>query len=355
MRRGMLCASKESPIQREGVPNLNGDPRISPSAAGYRNCEGRNVRWLRQIGLHKTRVESGQLRTKGANMHHIIVPCIRWCSHSFALFVLLLSTLSPICSARARKDVIQFINGDRLTCEIIKLEKGYLNVKLDYADGTVAMDWSKIASVNSSQSFVVADKAGKRYTGSLQSDPEEGNPKELQVKVIEPSKIQMIDSNELVQIHQIETTFWQSLHGGLDAGVNYAKQQNRTQYNFQTNALFERTKWLTTANYESSFSGGRNITDLRNDLRLKVIRQLLLPRNFCLGLADFLQSDEQQLNLRTTLGGAVGHMFSYTNNNLRFWQHIRETFAQIPKTSNPGWKWNRSQFWADFGVGDCRN
>ena len=34
------------------------------------------------------------------------------------------------------------------------------------------------------------------------------------------------------------------------------------------------------------------------------------------GLLDFLQSNEQQLDLRTTVGGAVGHMFSYTNNSL---------------------------------------
>src|SRR5580765_8122806 len=82
--------------------------------------------------------------------------------------ILLLLTLSGMCSARAKKDVIQFNNGDRITCEIIKLEKGYLYVKLDYADGTVAMDWSKITRVESPQNFVVANKAGTRLTGSLQ-------------------------------------------------------------------------------------------------------------------------------------------------------------------------------------------
>jgi hypothetical protein len=55
--------------------------------------------------------------------------------------------------------LLQFANGDRITCEIIKLEKGYLYVKLEYVDGTVAMDWSKIVHVESPQGFVVADKA----------------------------------------------------------------------------------------------------------------------------------------------------------------------------------------------------
>jgi len=239
------------------------------------------------------------------------------CSRCGVLLVLLFLALSTVCSARARKDVLQFANGDRITCEIIKLEKGYLYVKLEYADGTVQLDWSKIASVESAQNFVVADKTGNRYTGTLQSAVEgksaEGQ-EQLQVQVTGTSANQVIASNDVVEIHQTDTTFWQNLHGGLDAGLNYTKQQNRTQYNFQTNEHFERTKWLASANYESSFSGGGNVSDLRNSLGLNVVRQLFSPRNFYAGLADFLQSNEQQLDLRTTLGGAVGHMFSYTNN-----------------------------------------
>ena len=230
----------------------------------------------------------------------------------------LLLALTGVCAARAKKDVLQFRNGDRITCEIIKLEKGYLYVKLDYADGTVAMDWSKIVHVESAQSFVVADNAGNRYTGSLKN-PAEGvvpeEPEELKIQVAGPSTNQVISAKEVVAMDRTDTSFWTNLHGGVDAGLNFSKQQNRTQFNFQTNAFYQRTKWSAAANYESSFSGGGDISDLRNDLSLNVTRQLLSPRNFYMGLADFLQSDEQQLDLRTTLGGAVGHMFSFTNHS----------------------------------------
>jgi hypothetical protein len=83
----------------------------------------------------------------------------------------------------------------------------------------------------------------------------------------------------------------------------------------KSNALFERTKWSAAADYQSSFSGGGDISNLRNDLQLTGIRQLRSPRNFYAGIADFLQSNEQQLDLRTTLGGAIGHIFSKTNNS----------------------------------------
>ncbi|MGA9498175.1 MAG: DUF481 domain-containing protein [Terriglobales bacterium] len=257
-----------------------------------------------------------------------------------ALLVLFFLSFSAVCSARPRKDVIQFVNGDRITCEIIKLEKGYLYVKMEYADGTIALDWSKIARVESPQSFVVADKNGKRYTGTLQSligGKASEEPEELRVQVTGTTTSEVIPDKEVVEIHQTDTTFWQNLHGGLDAGLNYSKQQNRTQYNFNTNERFERTKWLASANYQSSFSGGGNLSDLRNDLQMNITRQLLSPRNFYLGLADFLQSNEQQLDLRTTFGGGIGHVFSYTNN--------------VFIAAFVGADWNREQYSAVATVG----
>jgi hypothetical protein len=56
-----------------------------------------------------------------------------------------------------------------------------------------------------------------------------------------------------------------------------------------------------------------------------------------MGLAGFLQSGEQQLNLRMTYGGAVGHLFSYTNN----------TFI----TAFGGADWNRERYSAEATVG----
>lgn len=253
---------------------------------------------------------------------------------------MILLVLSGICSARPRKDVLHFVNGDRLTCEIIKLEKGYLYVKLEYAEGTIAMDWSKVAGVDSPQGFVVADKSGKRYTGTLQSVAENTVPEkreELEVQITGSSANQVLPGKEIVEIERTDTSFWQNLHGALSAGLNYSKQQNRTQYNFQSNTLFQRTKWSMSADYQSSFSGGGNVSNLRNDLQLNGARQLRSPRNFYMGLVEFLQSNEQQLDLRTTLGGAVGHVFSHTNN----------TFIN----GYIGGDWNREMYSAEATTG----
>jgi hypothetical protein len=233
-----------------------------------------------------------------------------------AWLALLVLVLTGVCSARPKKDVIQFSNGDRLTCEIIKLEKGYLYIKLDYADGTVSIDWSKVASIESPQSFVVADNDEKRHTGGLKTVAEGTSPEGLKVQVTGPSTNEIVSGTEVVGIVQTDTSFWQNLHGGIDAGFNYTKQENRAQYSFDANAVFARTKWSTGADYNSSFTGGGDLSSLRNDLRLNGVRQLRSPRNYYMGVVEFLHNGEQQLDLRSTVGGALGHFFSQTNHSL---------------------------------------
>jgi len=261
--------------------------------------------------LFPSPVERLGRRMKNQSIHHrsMSTPRSAW-------LVLLLLTLTGVCLAREKKDVIQFSNGDRITCEIIKLEKGYLYVKLSYVDGTVALDWSKITHVESPQGFVVEGEAEKRYTGSLQSVDEGNTPEDLKIQVTGPTTSQTVSGREVVAIGRTDTSFWQNLHGGISSGLNFAKQQNRTQYTFQANTAFDRAKWSAAANFQSSFSGGGDISDLRNDLQLTGTRQLRSPRNFYLGTAEFLQSDEQQLHLRTIVGGGIGHVFSQTNNSL---------------------------------------
>jgi len=199
------------------------------------------------------------------------------------------------------------------------------------------MDWSKIVHIESPQSFVVADKAGKRYTGSLQTVTTEDSPEKLAIQVTGSTLSPIVPGKEVVELDRTDTSFLQNLHGGVNVGLNFTKQQSRTQYNFQSNALYQRTKWEAAANFQSTFSGGGDLSNLRNDLQLNGQRQLRSPRNFYTGLAEFLQSNEQQLDLRITLGGAIGHVFSKTNNSL--------------VTAYGGADWNRERYSAQATVG----
>ncbi len=169
------------------------------------------------------------------------------------LVILLFLSIGGVCSAREKKDVLQFANGDRITCEIIKLEKGYLYVKLECG-------WN-------SCNGLVQDHPRREPTefrsgvGHAAECVRGREPEELQVRVTGSSTSQIVPGTETVGISRTDTNFWQNLHGGLDAGLNYTKQENRTQYSFQGNALFQRTKWSAAVNYQSGFSGGGNLSN----------------------------------------------------------------------------------------------
>src|SRR5688500_15089747 len=87
--------------------------------------------------------------------------------------LLLAATLtSPVLNARAKSDVLVMKNGDHITCEIVNLTRGQLQIKTDYALGTITLDWDSVAHVQSDQAFVVEDVRGVRQSGSIKTLPE---------------------------------------------------------------------------------------------------------------------------------------------------------------------------------------
>src|SRR5215831_7839669 len=111
--------------------------------------------------------------------------------------------------ARQKTDVIVMNNGDRITGEIKELDQGVLHVSLDYASGNLALDWSKVARLESNQLFIIKIQGGSVYTGSLQmvATPA-GRP--VQIQEVEPPKKELaIESSRVVQVTETSEKFWQ--------------------------------------------------------------------------------------------------------------------------------------------------
>ena len=75
------------------------------------------------------------------------------CRASNLCFVALLA-LARIVTARDKTDILVMRNGDRITCEVKKLESGILEIGVDYVDGNLAVDWMKVARLESEYVFV---------------------------------------------------------------------------------------------------------------------------------------------------------------------------------------------------------
>lgn len=247
--------------------------------------------------------------------------------------------------ARESTDVIIMKNGDHITGKIKSLDSGVLSVSLDYVDGTISVDWLKVARLESNQLFVVLTQSGSLYEGTLVTpEATSDQPVKIQVTQTTGNKVE-IERSQIVQMNQTSEKFHQRFSGDLNLGVIHSKGNQATQYNFGTDVQYLRERWGAEATYNSSLSSNSSsTTSTRNQLELS--RYQLLPRHnyFYEGLGNFLQGSVQGIRLQTTLGGGIGYFFKNTNHTTIAvlggvaWQHTDYTASVIPKqdrTSRP--------------------
>ena len=220
-----------------------------------------------------------------------------------ALVFVLGAVSAPRLLARPKTDIVVMKNGDRITCEIVELERGQLRIKTDYTLGTTSIDWSKVERIESSQFFQVEFTDGSRHTGTI----ELGETDEFRVTV--ESDVAATDQPEVVTIDQLGRNFVQKLDGGLDFGLSATS--NNSQRQFTVNATVERRteKNLFRLRGSSIQSHQTDGTDT-NRHNASFLTQRFFAKSWLAGsLLEFLQSDEQQLDLRTTAGGFAGRHF----------------------------------------------
>ncbi|MFN8009500.1 MAG: hypothetical protein U0V70_21195, partial [Terriglobia bacterium] len=151
-------------------------------------------------------------------------------------------------------------NGDHWTCEIKKLSEGVLYVGVDYVDGTISVQWSKVARVESPQLFLVKTQGGSIYSGTLKS-PEVPAEEPVKIEVAEATaQGVMLPQKEVVTLDQTSQSFWRRFSGSISSGFIYAKGNDTTQYNFSSQLKYLRSRWAAQADYSSALSSTSGAT-----------------------------------------------------------------------------------------------
>jgi hypothetical protein len=215
---------------------------------------------------------------------------------------------------RPKIDVLVMKNGDRFTCEIKKLESGVLYVGLDYVDGTISVDWKKVARVESSQSFVVTTAGGEVYTGAIKTTetPAEA-PLKLEIVEADNKEVTLERSN-VAEVSQISERFWHRFSGNLTSGLIFNRGNNTAQYNLSSQLAYKRPRWEVQTKFTSAISASEGAATLpRNELSVDALKLLRRSNWYYSGVGTFLQSSQQGIQLQTTLGGGIGRFLKNTN------------------------------------------
>ena len=218
---------------------------------------------------------------------------------------------AAVLPARLKTDVVIMSNGDRLTGEIKGLDAGILKVDLPYVDGTLSVEWLKVARIESNQLFIVQAQDGSVYTGTLVTSP--GETKKIQISEFEQSAA-LLEQTKVVKVEETSDRFYRRLTGEVSLGLVYSKGNNSTQNTFGSDVEYRRPGWGVSAGYSSnlSASSGAN-TSTRNQLDITGYRTMPWKNYFYGGLGSFMQSSVQGIRLQSTLGGGVGRYFKNTN------------------------------------------
>jgi hypothetical protein len=222
--------------------------------------------------------------------------------------------LSMPLLAQEKTDVIVMKNGDRFTCEIKSLSAGVLSVKLSYVDGTIGIQWSQVAHLESNRLFLVHTESGEVYTGKISTSGASNDPP-IKIEIAEaPVKEVEVAQPKIIQLTQTSAGFWRRFDGAVNTGLLYSKGNESVQYNIGSQVAYNRERWSSQLLFNSSFASnsGANLTT-RNQVDLNTLRLLRWNNWFYAGTASFLQSSVQDINLQTTLGGGIGRYLKNTN------------------------------------------
>lgn len=217
-----------------------------------------------------------------------------------SIVIMMATATSALASNRQSNDRITLKNGDVITCEIRSLEKGQLTIKQPNATSTVVLDWKSIATLQSKQSFVVIDNHGKTFSGTIHQDTTDS------MLLVEGVSSASIPHHLVVSIQETDKRFFRSWRGDIDLGMNFAQSNSQKQLTLQGDLFSQTMKRVIGVSASTQFTSQLETSNTREtDIKAEYFVQLRRTRWAEGGIANFLSSSAQKINLRTSLGAAL--------------------------------------------------
>jgi hypothetical protein len=226
------------------------------------------------------------------------------------LFVCALLLFGRPAAAADKVDVIQLKNGDRLTCEIKKLDRSVLTISTDPL-GKASVHWGEITGMTSPRTFDVQVASGDHYYGALLAAP----PGQLVVAQPfgSPVSLAMVD---VIRMAPVGASLWSRMDGSVDAGFSFAQANLETHYTLNGSATYRGIKNQLGATVASQLTTREDADRLlRNSLGLSGTRSFG-NRWYTIEWGQFQQNEELDLDLRVLVGGGVGRDVVHTTSRL---------------------------------------
>jgi hypothetical protein len=211
----------------------------------------------------------------------------------------------------ARTDVIILANGDKITGEIKTMDMGTLTYKTDDMS-TIQIDWSKVRSIRSVNTFEIKLTNGMIYYASPDTASKPG--KVAIVTQFEPEYVAIeVNLYEIVSIIRIKNIIWSRFNGKYSLGIGLKKADKTSTFNFNASTTYRSRKLLSQLSLVSNRSRvdtGRINSNQNFDFYMY---RSFKTDWYAGGVVSFQQNTELGLDLRGLFAAEVGN-FAIKNN-----------------------------------------
>jgi len=229
----------------------------------------------------------------------------------FSLIVLASFLSAKTIVAQNAGDVVVLKNGDRLTGEIMGMQSGELKFLAPYMAETARLDWTQVERLESKSTFMVFLSDGKLFTNVLRVLPT--NSSDVANFVIGPEHQALrVKQLAVLRIVPANKNFWKRLEGSVNFGFSFTSGNDQYQTDLIATTTYRTGLNAYTASIDSTFSGQTKGTSARHNQFAFDYKRQLTPQWYAGGLLAFLHSDQQQLSLRTSVGGLIGRSLKQT-------------------------------------------
>jgi putative salt-induced outer membrane protein YdiY len=249
---------------------------------------------------------------------------------SWAISALL---FSPAFSAEA--DEVRLANGDRLTGEIVRMEKGILLLKTTYA-GEVQLKWPEVVCISSDRELTFRLKNEEVMVGSA-TCPADGKIQVIGVRVGESAEIPL---EELDAINPSPPPPSVTYTGTL-TGAGTLTDGNTDDASAYVSANFEAKSKRHRFTLGGKYTYGETDDEIttRNALGRLKYDFFVWERLYTYAQARFERDDFQDLNLRSTMGLGVGYQILDTKRTSLFAEvgvsYFNEDFMEADDQKSP--------------------
>jgi len=215
--------------------------------------------------------------------------------------------LFPARHVAAGTDVVEFVNGDRLTGEAKSLDRGRLQFDTD-ATGVISIKWKDVAFLKVEDSIQVEAQNGDRFFGSLRRGEDSG-----EIIIETEQGATTVQKDLVIAIDQIDDAGFRNIDLSVSVGYSFTNASNVTQFNVGIDSAYRTRKRILSGDFASSISNSTgNDASQRQTLSLNYTR-LRTNRWLNDGGLSFDRNDELGLNLRTSLSAGGGRFLLQSN------------------------------------------